>query len=248
MNREPWNKDRQVGARKALTPNEITEIRRHLSSQNSLHDLCLFLVAVDTMLRASDLLKLRVRDVETPEGTIPQSFRWKQKKTSKPVHPVLTSTTQAAIKKWIVESEKLDSDYLFTREKHRTSNPITIGFYRTLIKQWVRSIGLPSHDYSAHSLRRSKATFMYQNGVPVEIIGRLLGHTSTASTVHYLGIDEAEARSRALANDIFKPKRRKVQHKSNFLEAEIDHLSEQIWERLSPKLSELIRNNQKGAQ
>jgi len=240
---QPWNKDRPVGARLALTQIEIAKIRRELSRQNSTHDWCLFMVAVDSMLRASDLLRLRVRDVQMQNGEIRQTFTWKQKKTSKTVHPVLTPVSQAVLKKWITQSGKREADYLFTREKPRTSPPISVGFYRTLIKQWVRSIGLLPHDYSAHSLRRSKATFMYENGVPVEIIGRLLGHTSPASTIHYLGIDEAEARIRALVNDIFKSRRsNKPKITSQFSDAELDHLSNQIWERLAPKLIDLIKN------
>jgi len=238
---QPWNKDRPVGARLALTQDEITKIRRELSRQNATHDLCLFTVAVDSMLRASDLLRLRVRDVQLPNGKIRQTFPWRQKKTAKTVHPVLTPAAQTALKKWINQSRKCEADYLFTREKSRTSPPISVGFYRTLIKQWVRSIGLLPHDYSAHSLRRSKAIFMYENGIPVEIIGRLLGHTSPASTIHYLGIDEAEARARALANDIFKPKHsNKTKITSQFSDAELDHLSSQIWERLAPKLIDLL--------
>ena len=239
---QPWNKDRPVGARLALTRDEITKIRRELSRQNSTHDWCLFMVAVDSMLRASDLLRLRVRDVQMPNGKIRQTFPWKQKKTAKTVHPVLTPATQAALKKWITQSGKCEADYLFTREKPRISPAISVGFYRTLIKQWVRSIGLLPHDYSAHSLRRSKAIFMYENGVPVEIIGRLLGHTSPASTIHYLGIDEAKARSRALAHDIFKPKRsNQPKTTSQFSDAELDQLSAQIWERLAPKLIDLLK-------
>ncbi len=241
MSREPWNKDRQVGARKALSADEIAKIRRHLTATQSYHDLCLFLVAIDTMLRASDLLRLKVSDVCLPDGKILESFPWKQKKTGQGVCPVLTPASQSALRKWLTESGKQFSDYLFTREKPRDSAPITVGFYRTLIKQWVRAIGLRPQGYSAHSLRRSKAIFMYENGVPVEIIGRLLGHSSSASTIHYLGIDEAEARARALENDIFQAKRSwKPQNASRFSDNELDYLSEQIWERLAPKLAELF--------
>lgn len=240
---QPWNKDRPVGARLALMQNEIAKIRRELSQQSSAHDLCLFTVAVDSMLRASDLLRLRVRDIQLSNGKIRQTFAWRQKKTAKTVHPVLTSASQATLKKWITQSGKCEADYLFTREKPRTSLPISVGFYRTLIKQWVRLIDLLPHDYSAHSLRRSKAIFMYENGVPVEIIGRLLGHTSPASTIHYLGIDEAEARARALAHDIFKPKRsNKTKTTSQFSDTELGDLSAQIWERLEPKLIDLLKN------
>lgn len=240
---EPWNKDRQVGARLALSQDEVTKVQRELSQQSSYHDLCLFMVAIDSMLRASDVLRLRVQDVRLANGKIRQTFSWKQKKTARPVHPVFTPVTQSILKKWIAQSKKNDCDYLFTREKPSASQPISIGFYRTLIKHWVRSIGLPPHDYSAHSLRRSKAIFMYQNGVAVEIIGRLLGHTSPASTIHYLGIDEAEARARALANDIFKFVKRQKPNASKFSDTELDHFSQQIWDRLAPKLTDLLNNH-----
>jgi len=230
MSREPWNKDRQVGARKALSPSEVSKVRRHLAREKSSHDLCLFIVAVDTMLRASDLLRLRVGDVCAPNGKVHESFPWKQKKTGQGVHPVLTPTSQSVLKKWIKESGKRAEDYLFTREKPRTSQPISVGFYRTLIKQWVKAIGLHRHDYSAHSLRRSKAIYMYQSGVRIEIISRLLGHTSPASTLHYLGIDQAEAQSHALAHDIFKTK-----HSDK-------SATEMSRERLAPRLNDLFLN------
>lgn len=188
------------------------------------------------------LLRLRVSDVRLPNGTIRQTFPWKQKKTAKPVHPVLTPATQSALRQWIAQSGKCGGDYLFTREKPNSAPPISVGFYRTLIKQWVRSIGLLPHDYSAHSLRRSKAIFMYENSVPVEIIGRLLGHTSPASTIHYLGIDEAEARARALANDIFKSKR-PPKTQSQFSNSDLDHLSEALWERIAPKFIGLLNTH-----
>lgn len=243
MSREPWNKDRQVGARKALSPSEVGKIRRHLASEKSSHDLCLFVVAVDTMLRASDLLRLRVADVCAPNGKVFASFPWKQKKTGQGVHPVLTPTSQAVLKKWIEESSKQPSDYLFTREKPRTSASITVGFYRTLIKQWVKAIGLHRHDYSAHSLRRSKAIYMYQSGVRIEIISRLLGHTSPASTLHYLGIDQAEAQSHALAHDIFKTKR-SDKSATELSDAELDALADHLWERLATRLNDFFLNTE----
>ncbi len=240
-NNTPWNKGRSVGARQALTRQEVSQIKRRLTQEKLPHDLCLFMVAIDTMLRASDLLQLRVRDVQLPNGHIRQTFPWRQKKTTKTVYPVLTKRTQTTLAKWIRHSQKRNRDYLFTREKPTDANPISIGFYRTLIKGWVRLIGLPRQNYSAHSLRRSKAIFMYENGVTVEIIGRLLGHKSSASTIHYLGIDEAEARAQALAFDIFNTKHvNKNTTPSQFSESEIEYLSAQIWLRLADKITHLF--------
>jgi len=232
---QPWNKGRSVGARKALSQQDVRQIRTSLIGQNNRHDLCLFLVAIDTMLRASDLLRLRVCDVVDSNGNVKTTFPWRQKKTASAVNPVLTPITQKAVIDWIVGSDKQSQDYLFTREKSNTEEPITIGFYRTLIKRWVAQIGLSSEDYSAHSLRRTKAIFLYKRGVSIEVIGRLLGHRSPASTIRYLGIDEAQAKQAALTNDIFKPTAKRSP-KSKLSVSEINKIADQIWERLASRL------------
>ncbi len=75
----PWNKDRTVGPRKALTQAEVQQIIAQFSGTD-LHDRCLFLTAIDTMLRASDLLKVRVSDVQHSNGLIKTSFPWDRRK------------------------------------------------------------------------------------------------------------------------------------------------------------------------
>jgi len=140
---------------------------------------------------------------------------------------------------WIESTGKHPKDFLFTRQKPSNGNPITIGFYRTLIKNWVASIGLSPEFYSAHSLRRTKATFLYERGVTVEIIGRLLGHKSPASTIRYLGIDEAQAQNAALTHDIFGSKKRhKLKDRLSLSDAEIEIISDQIWRKFADRLSQ----------
>ena len=234
----PWNKDRTVGSRKALTQAEVRQITAQFTDDD-LHDRCLFLIAIDTMLRASDLLKLRVSDVQHFNGSIKTSFPWRQKKTANGVYPVLTPTTQRALADWIKATRKLPEHFIFTRQKPTNAEPITIGFYRTLVKSWIESIGASPEYYSAHSLRRTKATFMYERGISVEVIGRLLGHKSPASTIRYLGIDEAQAQTAALTHDIFgssNPK--KSSETPKFTESEINKIGDQIWRKLAARLSQ----------
>ena len=199
---QPWNKGRHVGPRQALAIDQVAKIQKNLKQKYSMHDLCLFCVAIDTMLRASDVLQIRVSDVMDSHENIVDYFHWRQKKTSGNVSPVLTKTTQIVIRLWLKESGKQASHYLFTREKPIESKPITVGFYRQLIKGWVEEIGLPSERYSAHSLRRTKAQYMYQQGVSIEVIGLLLGHNNTTSTIRYLGIDQTTAQNAAISYSI----------------------------------------------
>jgi integrase len=239
----PWNEDRTVGSRKALSQAEVRQIKAQFTDAD-LHDRCLFLTAIDTMLRASDLLKLRVSDVQHSNGAIKTSFPWRQKKTANGVYPVLTPSTQKALAEWINDKSKLPEHFIFTRQKSTDAEAITIGFYRTLVKSWIESIGASPEYYSAHSLRRTKATFMYERGISVEVIGRLLGHKSPASTIRYLGIDEAQAQSAALTHDIFgrsKPKRSSEIPK--LTEAEINKISDQIWRKLADRLPQNLTEN-----
>jgi len=239
----PWNKDRVVGSRKPLSQTEVRQIRTTLAADDP-HDLCLFLTAIDTMLRASDLLQLRVSDIQHSNGIIKTSFPWRQKKTTTGVFPVLTPTTQKALSVWIEASGKQANEFLFTRQKPSDGDPITIGFYRTLIKNWVAIVGLSPEFYSAHSLRRTKATFLYERGVTVEIIGRLLGHKSPASTIRYLGINEAQAQNAALTHDIFgSNKRTKTNNQLSLSDAEIEKISDQIWRKLADRLPQNLTEN-----
>lgn len=48
-------------------------------------------------------------------------------------------------------------------------------------KEYIRALGLPDH-YSLHSLRHTYATHLRKKGVPLDIIYRLLGHSSPVVT------------------------------------------------------------------
>lgn len=201
----PWNKDRSVGQRLAFSPQELQAIAATLLDAGEYHDRCLFMVAADSFLRCSDLLKLKVRDVQHATGEIRTSFDWKQQKTGTNVHPVLTPHAQAACRDWIKVSDKHPAHFLFTRTKDNNAAPISASSYRRMVKQWAELIGLDGEQYSTHSLRRSKPSWMYAQGVSVEDLAQLLGHRSTESTLQYLGLTLAKAQAEALKHDIFKP-------------------------------------------
>jgi site-specific recombinase XerD len=45
---------------------------------------------------------------------------------------------------------------------------------------------------NTHSMRKSRGMAMYQDGVPVEKIAKVLNHSNTTSTLRYLGITQEE--------------------------------------------------------
>ena len=61
--RDPWNKGKLVGQKAPLKLKDIWAIRVRLQISDRARDLALFNLAIDSKLRAWDLVKLRVRDV-----------------------------------------------------------------------------------------------------------------------------------------------------------------------------------------
>ena len=82
-----------------------------------------------------------------------------------------------------------ESDPVFVshcRSSKSRDNRITSTRISKIIKAGLRSIGLDSRKYSAHSLRHSAATLAYQAGAETWEIQRMLGHTNPRQTEHYL--------------------------------------------------------------
>ncbi len=59
----PWNKDQAIGQKTPLRYYHVWRIRRALEKSGEWRDLALFSTAVDSMLRCSDLLALKVGDL-----------------------------------------------------------------------------------------------------------------------------------------------------------------------------------------
>lgn len=58
-----WNYGRIIGQKRPLLPKHVWAIRVRLELSNSVRDLALFNLAIDSKLRGCDLVGLRVADV-----------------------------------------------------------------------------------------------------------------------------------------------------------------------------------------
>jgi hypothetical protein len=61
--RPPWNKGLLIGQKKPLEPKDVWSIRVRLELARSRRDLAIFNLAIDSKLRACDLVKLRLDDI-----------------------------------------------------------------------------------------------------------------------------------------------------------------------------------------
>ena len=61
--RHVWNAGRTVGAKRALKPKQIWEIRFYLNQRRRLRDRALFDLAIDSKLRGCDLVQMKIGDL-----------------------------------------------------------------------------------------------------------------------------------------------------------------------------------------
>ena len=189
--RVPWNKGKITGQKPPLKRNEIWAIRVRLQIRRRARDLALFNLAIDSKLRACDLVRIRVRDV-THGSQVAARAIVMQRKTKRPVQFEITEQTRAAIGKLIELRTAGPQDYLFPSQENPSSH-ISTRQYAKLLKDWVAEIGLDPRAYGTHSLRRAKATLIYRRTKNLRAVQLLLGHSKVESTVQYLGIELDDA-------------------------------------------------------
>jgi len=120
----PWNKNRRVGPRTALTQVQLLALEKYLHTQGAWHDLALLHMAVDSMLRCSDLLKLTVADVMNANNTVRETFHCQQTKTQSAVCPVLTVSSQQACQEWIEVSKKIQHNFCLLATNQTVPNQL----------------------------------------------------------------------------------------------------------------------------
>jgi len=150
----------------------------------------IFQVGKATLLRVSDVMKLRWADVFTENGTVRQNAFIHDQKTGKAnllyLKPIQTDllTYQA----WL-QKNHLVSDWLFPSLQHPERHITEKQFYKVMSK--VGDL-LGINYLGTHTMRKTGAYRVYtQSNYNIGLVMHLLNHSSEAMTLTYLGLDQA---------------------------------------------------------
>ena len=189
--RRAWNAGRKVGAKRALKPRKVWAIRFFLDQHRRLRDRALFDLAVDSKLRGSDVVGVKIGDLVIG-GQIRTRAIVVQQKTGRPVQFELLTDAQASLFAWLERPSGTMGDYVFPSRVDRADRLRTRQYAR-LVDEWVTGVGLRREEYGTHSLRRTKALIIYKATGNLRAVQILLGHTKIENTVRYLGVDVEDA-------------------------------------------------------
>ena len=164
---------------------DIKAIKKLLA--NKPRDLALFTIGINTNLRASDLLRLRVAKVKDLKAG--DTVEIKEKKTGKARRITLNKTCIKAIKNLLDLKLYHDNDHLFQSQRRHV---LTVPSVHKLVKSWCNEINLKGN-YGSHTLRKTwgyhqRVTF----GVDLPRLMVCFNHSTQRQTLDYLCIQPEE--------------------------------------------------------
>ena len=164
---------------------DIELVRRHLANRNDSRGLALFTWGINSNLRASDILGLRVEQVSglNPNDTLEiRETKTKKRKALKVNRAIISST-----RTYLAETPMRTSGPLFVGQR----GAMTVPTLSRQVKRWCKAAGLKGN-FAAHTLRKTWTYHHYKRGAPLPILMTALNHSSQRMTLRYIGLEEPE--------------------------------------------------------
>ena len=168
---------------------DVRSIKRLLA--HSPRDSALFVIGINTNLRASDILNLTFEQVEHIQAG--GEIEIKEKKTAKKRRITLNEEAIGAIEDLLTayKGAYQSSDKLFQGQR----GPLTVKTFTRLVKKWCDEINLKGN-FGSHTLRKTWGFHQrVRVGTSIPELMVMFNHTSQKQTLDYLCIQPEEIKS-----------------------------------------------------
>lgn len=174
-----------------VTDDELERILDVIDSSTEVgkRNRAIILLAATTGLRACDIVRLKLTDIDWRKGEIQLT----QSKTGRPVYLPLMQETGLALQDYILNARPLsDCPEVFLRcsaPKTAITDASSIG---TMFKDYEQRAGIERRAFDGkgfHGLRRRLAKKLLVTGTSLPVIAQILGHENVQSARQYLALD-----------------------------------------------------------
>jgi len=155
------------------------------SSARSLRDRAIILLLVRLGLRAGDVVRLRLDDIEWESGTL----RVLGKSRYEVRLPLPQDVGEAVLRYLECRTKAVATDRVFVRNIAPFTSFISNHCVSGVVKRALRRAGIVAPAKGAHLLRHTAATQMLRHGVPLDQIGLVLRHRGIDTTARYAKVD-----------------------------------------------------------
>ena len=159
------------------------EIQAILSAPGNLKHRALLMTIYSAGLRVSEVVHLKVSDIDSQRMTI----RVQQGKGQKDRYTLLSQRTLEVLREYWKEYRP--QDWLFPGKPE--TEPLSVSSVQRVFGKVLLQVGIKK-PASVHTLRHSFATHLLEAGTDLYHIQRLLGHTTPKTTVVYLHLSRKD--------------------------------------------------------
>ena len=160
--------------------NKIEEVKIELL-KSGYRDYLLFVTGINTGLRISDLIKLKVKDVRNKTHII-----LKETKTDKQKRFMININLKDNFDSYIKNLP--DEEYIF-KSRQGGNRPLTrVQAYR-IINNAVRRLGV-TDQIGTHTLRKTFGYHHYQTYKDLAVLQDIFNHSAPSVTLRYIGIND----------------------------------------------------------
>lgn len=164
---------------------EIALVERRLTQDHGQLFADIWVFGINVALRISDLLAIQMADVV---GV--RTLTLIESKTGKRLTIQLNERARSVVTR---RSAAYPYDrYLFQSHSNRARalhKPVTRQSVARAFQDVGRTVGIA---LGTHSMRKTRGRALFEAGVPLAMIAKLLNHTSTAMTLRYIGIERRD--------------------------------------------------------
>ena len=170
------------------------ELKRLFVSTNNLKHRLMLMTAYSGGLRVSELIHLRVRDIDSERMTI----RIKNGKGGKDRYTILSQRLLAELRCYA----KAYRSQFWLFPSQRSNGSLNRRTAQVIFEQAKERVGI-TKNVSFHSLRHTFATHLLEAGVDIRTIQILLGHSSITTTARYLHVTRKDIKAVKSPLDMF---------------------------------------------
>ena len=158
----------------------LQEIKEWLK-RTSYRNYILFLIGIHTGLRISDILALRVKDVQGWDIFI------REKKTNKIKEVKMPPELKKSIREYVKDKPK--NEFLI-KSRVGKNKPISRGMAYVILNEIAEEFGLER--IGTHSLRKTYGYQHYKTFNDIAATQKALNHTAQKETMRYIGIEQED--------------------------------------------------------
>lgn len=178
---------------------DLKKIYAYLKETN-VRNFAVFVVGVNVLLRAGDLLSLKWCDVLEDDNESFKKKVWVTEDKTDKVREIRLNTDAIAAIQTLKDSIKTFNvnDYVFASRKANKDGEkrLDVKALHKIIKDTCKELGIKGN-YGTHTLRKTGAYHIYTNNIAqnptiISYLQKILNHSSQATTLRYIGIEGEE--------------------------------------------------------